>query len=230
AGDKDWLYVAVDEGTNTIIYKGREILNKQGKLQWQWCPWVFLGTNACAAIAVCQHSTTDFRLWFGYGDTTAYVILSDNPLGDSATRYPTTGSSFLRMSYDYGTDPNWDKLWQSAVIETHRVDSGAITAAAGGETVQLQYRDDTDTTATAIIAAYTTSGVVEINFAAAGVAGTPINNKRVQFELHLASDTNTATPVVTFFQAKGVEKPTTVRIHEATYAIDDSPTQNAEVY
>ena len=25
AGDKDWLYVAVDEGTNTIIYKGREI-------------------------------------------------------------------------------------------------------------------------------------------------------------------------------------------------------------
>ena len=227
AGDKDWLYVAVDEGTNTIIYKGREILNNQGKLQWQWCPWVFLGENACATIAVAQHSTTDFRLWFGYGTTTAYVILSDNPLGDSAVRYPTSG--FLRMCYDYGTDPNWDNLWQSAVVESHRVDSGAITAAADGESVAVKYRDDTDTTATAIIAAYTTSGVVETNFAAGGVAGTPITNKRVQFEIHLASDTNTATPVVTFFQAKGVEKPTTVRIHEATYAIDDSPSQNAEV-
>ena len=227
AGDKDWLYVAVYEGTNYIIYKGREILNAQGKLQWQWCPWVFLGTNACATIAVCQHSTTDLRLWFAYGTTTAYVILSDNPTADSAARYTETGS--LRMSYDYGTDPNWDKLWQSAVIETHRVDSGAITAASDGETVQVLYRDDTDTTATAIIAAYITSGMVETNFAAGGVSGTPITNKRVQFELHLASDTNTATPVVTYFQAKGIEKPTTERIHEATYAIDDSPTQNAEV-
>ncbi|KKM47224.1 hypothetical protein LCGC14_1558840, partial [marine sediment metagenome] len=59
AGDKDWLYVAIDEGTNSIIYKGREILNAQGKLQWQHCPWIFAGTNAVASIAVAQHSTTD---------------------------------------------------------------------------------------------------------------------------------------------------------------------------
>lgn len=221
AGDKDWLYVAVDEGTNTIIYKGREILNNQGKLQWQWCPWIFLGENACATIAICQHSTTDFRLWFGYGTTTAYVILSDNPTADSAARFCASG--FLRMCYDYGTDPNWDKLWQSAVIEQHRVNSGAVTAAADGETVQLKYRDDTDTTAASIISAYNTAGVVETNFSSA------LNNKRIQFELHLASDTNTATPVVTYLQTKGIEKPTTVRIHEATYAIDDDPTQNAEV-
>ena len=221
AGDKNWLYVAVDEGTNTIIYKGREILNAQGKLQWQFCPWVFLGTNACATIAVCQHSTTDIRLWFGYGTTTAYVILSEDPNADSAARYAPSG--FLRMSYDYGTDPNWDKLWQSAVIETHRVNSGAITSAASGETVQVKYRDDTDTSATSIISAYITSGMNETNFSAA------LNNKRIQFELHLASDTDTATPVVTYFQAKGVEKPTIERIHEATYAIDDSPHQDAEV-
>ena len=228
AGDKDWLYVAADEGTNTIIYKCVEILNPQGKLQWQYCPWVFLGTNACATIAVAQHSTTDFRLWFGYGTTTAYVILSENPLADSAARYAASG--FLRMSYDYGTDANWDKLWQSAVIEQTRYESGAVTAAEAGETVQIKYRDDTDTTATAVIAAYITSGIVETNFAAGGVAGTPITGKRVQFEIHLAqANGNTATPVVTFFQAKGVEKPTTVRIHEATYAIDDSPSQNAEV-
>ncbi|KKN72882.1 hypothetical protein LCGC14_0405860 [marine sediment metagenome] len=213
AGDKDWLYVAVDEGTNTIIYKGREILNVQGKLQWQWCPWVFLGANACATIAVAQHSTTDFRLWFGYGTTTAYVILSDNPTADSAARFAPSG--FLRMSYDYGTDANWDKLWQSAVLE--------VVGGASGETVQIQYRKDVETSATECIAAAATNGVFESNFAA------ELASNKIQFEIHLASNTNTATPEVRYFQAKGVEKPTTVRIHEATYAIDDSPSQDAEV-
>ena len=213
AGDKDHLYIAVDEGTNTIIYKGVEVLNTQRGLQWQWCPWVFLGANACATIAVAQHSTTDFRLWFGYGTTTAYVILSDNPTSDSAARFTTSG--FLRMSYDYGTDANWDKLWQSAVLE--------VVGGAAGETVQIKYRKDTETSATECIAAAATNGVFETNFT------TELASKKIQYEIHLASNTSTATPEVRYFQAKGVEKPTTVRIHEATYAIDDSPSQNAEV-
>ncbi len=213
AGDKDYLYVAYDEGTNTIIYKGVEVLNNQGKLQWQWCPWVFAGTNAVATIAVAQHSTTDFRLWFGYGTQTAYAIITDNPTADSAARFATSG--FLRMSYDYGTDANWDKLWQSAVLE--------VVGGASGETVQIKYRKDADTSATSIIAAAATNGIFETNFSS------EITSSKIQYEIHLASDTSTATPEVRYFQAKGIEKPTTVRIHEATYAIDDSPSQNAEV-
>lgn len=221
--DKDWIYVAVDEGTNTHIYKGREAL-VDNALRWEWCPWVYLGAYTCAAIRVCQHTTTDRRLWFGYttGTTyaTGYVILSDNPLADSAARYCSSG--WVRMSYTYGTDPNYDKLWQSAVIEQHRVNSGAVTAASSGETVQLKYRDDTDTSASSVISAYNTAGVVETNFSSA------LANKRIQFELWLASDTNTATPVVTYFQAKGVEKPTTVRIHEAYYLVGDKPSERAK--
>ncbi|KKL59637.1 hypothetical protein LCGC14_2213350, partial [marine sediment metagenome] len=213
AGDKDWLYSAWDEGTNNIIYKSREILNDQGKLQWQHCPWVFLGTNACATIAVAQHSTTDLRLWFGYGNATAYVILSDNPTADSLARFAPSG--FLRMSYDYGTDANWDNLWQSAVLE--------VVGGDTGETVQIKYRKDAETSATECIAAAATNGVFETNFAA------ELTSNKIQFEIHLASNTSTATPEVRYFQAKGVEKPTTVRIHEATYAIDDSPSQSAEV-
>ena len=213
AGDKDWLYSAWDEGTNNIIYKSREILNNQGKLFWQHCPWVFLGANACATIAVAQHSTTDFRLWFGYGNATAYVILTDNPTADSAARFAPSG--FLRMSYDYGTDANWDKLWQSAILE--------VVGGASGETVQIKYRKDAETSATSTIAAAATNGIFETNFAA------ELTSKKIQFEIHLASDTSTATPEVRYFQAKGIEKPTTVRIHEATYAIDDSPSQDAEV-
>ena len=126
------------------------------------------------------------------------------------------------MSYLYGTDSNWDKLWQSAILEMTRYASGAETAASAGETVQVKYRDDTDTTATECIAAHNTSGVHEVNFVAA------LTNKRIQFELHLASDTDTATPAVTYFQAKGAEKPTTVRMHEAVYALGDEPSKRAK--
>ncbi len=209
--EKDWLYVGVDEGTNSFIYKGKEILDN-GTLRWTWCPWVYLGTNACATIKVCQHSTTSRYLWFGYGAHTAYVILTDNPTTDSSARFCASG--WLRMSYVYGSDPNWDKLWQSAVIETK--------GGASGETVQIKYRKDTDTSATECVPVHYTNGVHEVNFNSA------IDCKRAQFEIHLASDTNTATPEVTYFQVKGTEKPTTTRIYEAYYALGDRPTEKAK--
>ncbi len=207
AADKDWLYVGVDEGTNTIVYKGREV-RKDGDLRWEWCPWVFLGTKTLKTMAVIQHSTTDRRLWFGYTNSTAYVILSDNPTDDNAARFAPSG--FVRMSYDLGSDLINDKLWQSAVLQ--------VTGGASGETVQVKYRKDTDTSATSIIAAAATNGTFETNFSSA------LTSKRIQFELHLASDTSTATPEVSYFQAKGVEKPTVVRIHEAVYRMGDKPT------
>ena len=217
--DKDYIYVAMDEGTNTIIYKGREVWTGN-ELRWEWCPFVFLGTNTCTAIRVAQHSTTDRRLWFGYGTKSGYVVLSDNPLADSSARYCTSG--WLRMSYTYGSNPNYDKLWQSAVLEMARVNSGTLTAADSGESVQVKYRADASLGATECIAAHITGGVHEVNFTSA------INNKRVQFELHLASNTNTATPTVDFFQAKGVEKPTTIRVHDAFYAVGDRPSDRTK--
>ncbi len=207
AADKDWLYVAVDEGTNTIIYKGREV-RKDGDLRWEWCPWVFAGTNAVSTMTVVQHTTSDRRLWFGYGTQTAYVILSDNPTDDSAARFASSG--FVRMSYDLGSDLINDKQWQSAVLQ--------VAGGATGETVQVKYRKDTDTSASSIIAAAATNGTYESNFSSA------LTSKRIQYELHLASNTVTATPEVSYFQAKGVEKPTVVRIHEAVYRMGDKPT------
>ena len=207
AADKDWLYVAKDEGTNTIVYKGREV-RKDGELRWEWCPWIFLGTKTLQTMAVIQHSTTDRRLWFGYTNSTAYVILSDNPTDDTAARFAPSG--FVRMSYDLGSDLINDKLWQSAVLQ--------VVGGASGETVQVKYRKDTDTSATSIIAAAATNGTFETNFSSA------LTSKRIQFEIHLASNTTTATPEVSYFQAKGVEKPTVVRIHEAVYRMGDKPT------
>ncbi len=223
AADKEWLYVAIKDGAASpiyTIYKGREV-RKGGELRWQWCPWVYCGENAVAAMLVVQHSATDRRLWFGYGTTTAYVKLADNPSADSAYTYCASG--MVRMSYDYGTDANWDKMWQSVVVEQHRVAAGIRAAAGSNEKVEVKYRDDTDiSTGASVVTAYNTAGVVETNLSSA------LNNKRIQFELHLTSGGSTATPVVTLFQAKGTEKPTTVRIHEATYAIGSEPGKTTE--
>ncbi len=211
SADKDFLYVAMDEGTNTIIYKGREV-RREGKLRWEWCPWIFLGANACAAIAVAQHTSTDRRLWFAYGNYTGYAILSDNPTSDSAARFAPSGN--IRMSYTYGTNPYWDKLFQTIITETRY--------CAAGITVQPKYLKDTETSATNLTSAITTNGVLHTNLT------TALAGKRFQFELDLTTNDSTKTPQVLYFEARGIEKPEVVRIHEATYEIGDTPTRKAE--
>ena len=204
SADTTHLYVAVDEGTNTHIYKGREILGQDGKLVWQWCPWVFLGVNVSTTIKVCQHSATDIRLWFGYGAKTAYVVITPNPTSDTSARFAPTG--FLTMSYDLGTNPNWNMLFQSVVTETKGCN-------ATGEDVVIKYRKDTETAYTACTGDIITNGTVETNLSSA------LNCKRMQFQLNLSSNTNTATPEVLYFEAKGIEKPEVVRTHEVVYRV-----------
>lgn len=211
ASDKDYIYVGVDEGTDYIIYKGRQV-RKEGSLRWEWCPWVYLGTNACSTMKVVQHSATDRRLWFGYGNNAAYVILSDNPTSDSAARFAASG--WLRMSYFSGTNRYYDKMWQSILTETK--------ACTANLTVQPKYRKDAETSATNLTSAITTNGTVKTNLT------TALSSKRIQYELHLATNSSSTTPEVLFFEARGVEKPETVKIHEAIYEIGDEPNTRAE--
>ncbi len=209
--DKDFIYVAIDEGTNTHIYKGREV-RRNGVLRWEWCPYVYLGTNDCATIKVVQHTATDRRLWFGSGNYFNYVILSDNPLAD--TSYTFAASGWLRMSYLYGSNPMWDKLYQTIVTETK--------GCSANITVTPKYRKDTDTSMTSLTSAITTNGVVHTNLTAA------IACKRVQYELDLATNDSSKTPEITLFEVRGTEKPETIRIHEAVYTIGDMPSKKSE--
>jgi hypothetical protein len=211
--DKDFLYVMMDEGTNTIIYKGTEVRTAQGHLVWQWCPFVFLSTvpintaNNASPMRVVQHSSSDRRLWFQYGTSgglrTAYVILSDNPTSDSSARFSSSG--WVRMSYDYGSNKNHDKLWHSIITET----KGCSTS---GETVEIKYRKDTETTATTVTGVIVRNGVRKTYFS------NPIDCKRIQFEAHFAQTGNTATPELLHFEARGVEKPETSRGYEVVYS------------
>lgn len=212
AADKDWLYVAIDEGTNTIIYKGRE-MRKRGVLRYQWCPFIFLGTETTANLYHCHHSANDRRLWYGYTNSTAYCKLYDDPTADSGAAYAASG--WLRMSYIYPTRRNWDMMFQSVVVET--------SGCSSTETVTIKYRKDTETSATQITGAITTNGLHTVYF------DNPIDCKKIQFEIHLArGSTNTNTPEVHYFQARGIEKPEKVRIHEATYLLGDEPSRTTK--
>lgn len=211
ASDKDWLYPVMDEGTNTIIYKGREV-RKSGTLRWEWCPWVFLSTTTCATAKVVQHSSTDRRLWFGYGNSTAYVILTDNPTADSAARFCASG--FIRMSYVEGTNLYWDKMIQSMVTQTE--------ACTSNLTITPKYRKDAETSATSLTSAITTNGTVKTNLTSA------LSCNRIQYELHFATNSSTTTPELSFLEIRGVEKPETTRVHECVYALGDEPTKVAE--
>ncbi len=204
--DEDYMYVAMDEGTNTIIYKIREV-RKEGWLRWEICPWVFLSTNACATIKVCVHSSTDKRLWIGYGTHTAYVPISDDPTSFAA-------SGWVRMSYTYGTNPYWDKMFQSVVLQTEGCSSTV--------TVTPKYRKDTDTSAITLTPIITTNGVVKTNFT------TALSCKRIQFELHLATASSASTPEVSYFEARGTEKPETTRAYDVTYVIGDDPSNRTK--
>jgi len=185
-------------------------------LRWEWCPWVFLGENSCLVAYVAQHSSIDRRLWFAYGNYAAYVKLFDNPTAEATPDFAASG--FLRMSYTQGTNPEWDKMFSSVVMERK--------GCASGKSVQVKYRKDTDTTATVCSAALITNGVVETNLtqsdASTALAAGNIPSNRIQFELHFLTTAATVSPEVSYFEAKGAEKPEMVRIHEATYKITTS--------
>ncbi len=216
AADRERLYVAVDEGTNTHIYKGRQT-TVNGALKWQWCPWIFLGTRTCQTMAICQHTETDKRLWFGYTagtGSTGYVTLTDNPTADSNARFDTSNANWVRMSYLYGSNPYWDKMFQTIETQTK--------GCAASITVTPYYLKDTDSAASTLTAAITTNGIVRTALT------NELSGKRFQFQLNFYTANSILTPEVSFFRARGFEKPEVVRIHEATYDIGDTPSRRAK--
>jgi hypothetical protein len=199
--DTDYMYFAMLEGNITIIYKSKP--NSDGS--WSHCPLVYLGTNQCDTIAIAQHSTTDRRLWFGYGTHTGYVQITDNPTTDDNARFASSGN--IIMSYLYGTNPYWDKMVQSIVTETK--------GCAAGITVTPKYFKDTDTSASSLTSAITTNGVVKTDLT------TALSGKRFKFELDLATNDSTKTPEVHRLTIRGHEKPETHRIHNCTYLVGE---------
>ena len=205
--DRNFIYTAWKEGTDTIIYKGREI-ERSGVLRWEWCPFIYLGTNACSTIQVVQHSETDRRLWFGYGNYLAYAKLGDTDGGEYAP------SGFLRTSYfDAGTR-DWDKLLQYLITETENCTSNI--------TIQPKYLKDTDTSASNLTPIIKNNGTLQSYLL------NELSSKRIALQFNFTTNSSAVTPSLTYFQARGILKPELMRIHEATYIIADTPHSRAK--
>ena len=200
----------MDEGTDTIIYKGREI-ERDGVLRWEWCPFVYLGTKTCSAIYVVQHSMTDRRLWFGYGTNTAYVKLFDNAPVDGEF----ASSGWVRSSYFDAGNRSWDKLLQYLITETENCTADI--------TVQPKYLKDKDTSATNLTPSIRVNGTNQ-NFLI-----NELSAKRVAIQLNLTTNSSSVTPVVSLFELRGVVKPEVIRIHDVTYVIGSSPNRSAKL-
>jgi hypothetical protein len=62
----------------------------------------------------------------------------------------------------------------------------------------------------------TTNGHIKTDFSS------EIAANKVQFEIHLATATAGTTPRVKYFQARGIEVPETLRVHDVTYLARES--------
>ena len=231
-GDRDYLYCGMELSSSewpytfpitfsdgstqkdVTIYKGRENWSDSG-LRWEWCPWIWIGNNDCDVISVCHHTDDDRRLWYGYGNYAAWSPIRDNPTEEGNTNGFNTAGGWLRMSCFYGTNPYWNKLYQSVITETKGCDSG--------KTITPKYRKDTSTgAATALTSAITSNGVNKTDLTSV------LSCNKIQFQLDLATDDDDYTPEVLYFQARGIEKPEVVRIHEATYVAASKPSITSE--
>jgi hypothetical protein len=207
ATDTNYLYVAMLENGETTIYKGKPVYDANTyTYKWNWDPWVYLGGFQCENIYVAQHSPTDRRLWFGYGTHTAYVQITDNPTTDASAKFAPSGH--IKLSYNYGTNPYWDKLLQSIVIEAK--------GCSATETITPKYMKDTDTSVSQLASAITTDGITKTNFLNA------LSAKKWLIELDLATGNSTLTPQVLYMAVRGVEKPELFRTYDVTYVVTET--------
>ncbi len=215
AADKDFLYIAMDEGTDVVIYKGKEGIFG-GETKWSWCPWKTLASSSCAVIRILPGSVTSSTpiryLSFGQNNYMHTIFITEKSTDDTNARFNTDGG-FVRMSYTCGNNPYADKLWQSVLMQT--------IGCAASITTQVKYRKDTDTSASTCTSASTANGTNKTNLTSA------LACNRIQFQIDLATNDSTKTPEVSYFEARGVEKPEVVRTYECVYYVGDTPSQRA---
>jgi hypothetical protein len=208
--DEDFIYEAVLSGSNTTIYKGFKV----GDI-WSWCPFIYNGANTCKSMMIYSDPLLNVKpkfLFFTYGSVLKSCNLSLTPSNDSNCDFAASGN--LVTSYDYGTNPYWDKIFQSVIIETYN--------CAAGRTVTIKYRKDSETTFTALTSAIAKNGVQRINLSS------QIACKRIQFEIDLVTNDSTKSPEIHMFTVSGVEKPESFRVHEATYYLGEDPSKKAK--
>ena len=212
SADNNYLYCAMYDGTNYVIYKGFEIEEDK----WSWCP-IYTTTLAISKMMVSM-SGTNTVLWFDRYIYLTRIILSDNPLADSSYQFYSSGY-VITPWYDAGAR-DWDKIISAINCECrgYDVNTGGVDLSATVY-VSIYYEVNESGTWTLIDSAYTdnNSGATRKYIDASTLA----NGKKIRFKILLTSDDTTITPIVKLFMVYGKIKPPLVRIYN--FAIDVDP-------
>uniref|UniRef100_A0A6H1ZGE1 Uncharacterized protein n=1 Tax=viral metagenome TaxID=1070528 RepID=A0A6H1ZGE1_9ZZZZ len=206
--DRDYLYAFMYDGTDYICFKGHVVPIANGT-QWSWCPWLYLSTNSTTIAHVSLISGENPKLWFGYGNTTAYAILSDNPLADTSALFAASGY-LITGWYDAGVR-DWDKMIQSVNAEVI-MKSGDMSAT---KKVTVSYDINDGNGWVTIDTAYTvaTSGTKKYVDAALG----NVSFKKIRFKIALDVTGDTGnTAIVRYFNANMILRPEQLKVYDFT--------------
>jgi len=213
--DRNFLYVTVDEGTDTHIYKG-----KKRDDRWDWCPFIYVGTGNSTVSFLTPSSDERYSyLFFGVDNNCRNSIIWDNltPNGTLTELSILPSSAWIRFPYIYGSDPNWDKLFQTAIVEAHNISTSNY--------LNVSYQKNEEGTMTTVSSNIVTPGITENIISLNGDGATLLVGKRFQFQITFTIGTNLVygIPYVDYVELRGLEMPEPVRIHDVTYALRDIP-------
>ncbi|KKM60671.1 hypothetical protein LCGC14_1539470, partial [marine sediment metagenome] len=198
------LYAVYLVGSDYIIYMGRERRDDKVGLRWEWIPYINLGANVCGSIQVMQRSGQNAKLWFAYGTNIAYVVLSDNPTGDSNYRFTTQG--YLITTYLTGGYDTWQKvMYQLWTIAKN------LTATIN---VKVYYMKDAEVSWT-LLATIITNDVQSVDLAS-------LYCQKVRLKIELNSNDSTKTPILQEFIYRGVLQPEQTRTLDMTVILGQS--------
>jgi hypothetical protein len=212
--DTDYLYALLQETGDTNfttinqVWKGRQQYINDN-LEWEWCGIGQKSSTTGDEEGLTAYGGTATSQYLYYaGNGLVSFFLTKYPLNTDSGYIPAV-TSYLITSYDYGTDPNFDKVISSIVTETRNCNATNY--------ITISYRKDTDTAFTACTGNITTNGVVETNLTAT------VTYNKIQFKITFTTTGVATTPALSFIKVKGYEVPEVKRIHDVYYKAADSP-------
>ncbi len=194
-----WNLYAMVYNSAFYIYKG----HPDSEDVWHWHPIAYPGTQLCNACYY-DDGQNPRRFWFGSDTDICYLNISDNPTNDTTARFTTTG--YVITGWQDAGNRDWTKMLQGVLIECTGTMSATVYVKiyyeidASGSWVEL----DTTYTATTVMGLKKYTDLSNVNF------------KKIRFMIQLASNTSTVTPIVKFFAAYGLLRPTKSKIFDFT--------------
>lgn len=196
AGDDNWLYASVYNGTDSYILAGKPI-ESDGMGMMVWHPIVHLADTFCNALHISGLWSSP-RLFFGMDQNVGYIVLprnSDNPLQDDNCRYATGGTIYY--SAHSWNAPNTTKLWKSIEIQADNLSLMQY--------ITVSYRVDKG--------AWVKAGTAKVSPSVSiGLTSGAVSGNEIEVKLEFTQQTDYVPIIVRAVIIRGLERPSTTDV------------------